>query len=66
MKVYIVMGEGRYNENVVDRVFSTEEKGVDYVIKSKFVGNSAYDNMDQKTKEENALLFVEGFEVDLA
>lgn len=64
MKVYIVMGEGGYNENVVDRVFSTEGKAIDHVIESKFVGNSAYANMDQKTKEENALLFVEGFEVE--
>ena len=58
------MGEGGYNENVVDRVFSTEGKAIDHVIESKFVGNSAYANMDQKTKEENALLFVEGFEVE--
>lgn len=58
------MDEGGYNENVVDRVFSTKEKAIDYVIESKFVGNAAYDNMDQKIKEEKALLFVEEFEVD--
>ena len=58
------MDEGGYNENVVDRVFGNEKKAVAYVIESKFMGNAAYADMDQKTKEENALLFVEGFEVE--
>ena len=64
MKVYIVMDEDGYNGNVVDRVFGNEKKAVAYVIESKFMGNAAYADMDQKTKEENALLFVEGFEVE--
>jgi len=64
MKVYIVMDQGGYNENEVDRVFSTLEKAVAYVIDSKFAGKGGYKAMDQKNKEKHASFFVEEFEVE--
>jgi fatty acid/phospholipid biosynthesis enzyme len=62
MKVYIVMTSDGYNGNIVDRVFDTERKALDYVIKLEY-STPYYSKMMAVWLDENARLHITEHEV---
>lgn len=42
MKVYITYCKDGYGGSEIDKVFSNADKAINYIIETKFVGNSYY------------------------
>jgi len=65
-KVYVVMGCDSHNEPYVERVFSAEDKAVDYVISENY-NSDWYKTVSYEEKKKNALsYFVQEHILDLA
>lgn len=64
MKVYIVYGKGGYDDQIVDRVFSSEDVAREYVIQSRFYDNAHYDKMSTDQLNAEADLHIHKYIVD--
>lgn len=63
MKVYITYEKDGYNGSSIDKVFDTEEKAINYIIKNKFSGNRYYEGKDNEVTK-HALYYIDSFEVE--
>ena len=63
MKVYLVYNDAEDGNSIIDRVFNTERKALDYVIK-KYYSDSQYCKLGQTMSDDNASNHVEEMELE--
>ena len=65
MRVFIVFKEDIFNSSCesVDKVFLDEQDAINYVFRTKFSGNSYYENQTIAENEKCALEHIHAYEV---
>ena len=63
MKVYLVYNDAEDGNSIIDRVFNTERKAIDYVIK-KYYSRPEYRKLGQTMSDDNASNHVEEMELE--
>ena len=63
MKVYLVYNDAEDGNSIIDRVFNTERKALDYVIK-KYYSGPQYCKLGQTMSDDNASNHVEEMELE--